>query len=82
VKIADNATWEWMKGMRNVSNPKPMSHKDHNTQQATEVVKENHDKVPAGSNQTLGITYMQHSDAFHKFKFLTFQRLQLSFTEK
>jgi hypothetical protein len=42
-----------MKEMRSVSEPKTMSHMDCNTQQAT-AVKENHNKAPAGSNQTLG----------------------------
>jgi hypothetical protein len=39
-----------------ISNPKPISNKDLDIQQATEAVKENHNKAPAGSNQTLGIT--------------------------
>jgi len=44
-----------MKEMRSVSNPKTMSQAGCSTQQAKVVVKENHDKAPAGSNQTFGI---------------------------
>jgi len=44
-----------MDEMRSDSNPKTMSQTGRNTQQA-KVVKENHDKAPAGTNQTLGIT--------------------------
>ena len=71
-----------MKGMRSVSNPKTMSHEDRNIQKPKVVFKENHDKAPAGSNQTLGIIQKRHSEAFHKLKFLTFQRLRPSFREK
>jgi hypothetical protein len=69
-----------MKQIRSASNPKTRSHTDRNTQQAKAVVKENHDKAPAGSNQTL----RQHSEAFHtsKLKFLTFERLPPPFREK
>jgi len=63
--------------MKSVSNPKTMSHEDRNIQQAKVVVKENHDTVPAGSNQTTSITQKQHSEAFHRPKFLTFQTVTI-----
>ena len=59
-----------------------MSHEDCNIQQAKAAVKENHNKAVAGSNQTLGITQKRYSEAFHRLKFLTFQRLRPSFREK